>query len=130
LVAKLTAAGLYVDHDAALEAFRSGGQFNAIDPSSGWKADLIFRKARPFSTTEFARRQPSELFGIEITLTTVEDLIIAKLEWSELGDSELQRRDIRQLIELAGDRIDEAYLDHWISELGLQQAWSRVGSTG
>lgn len=126
LIDSLRAAGFYVDRESALEALDKGGQFNAIDPSSGWKADLIFRRARQFSETEFGRRQRHELLGIQVALTTLEDLIIAKLEWSELGDSEVQRRDIRQLLEVAGESIDHAYLDRWIAALGLQQAWERV----
>ena len=98
LVGLMTAAGLYVSHEAALEAFKSHGQFNAIDLETGWKADLIVRKDRSFSETEFARRQPTTLLGVEVALTSLEDLIIAKLEWSEMGDSELQRRDIADLI--------------------------------
>lgn len=130
LVDNLRAAGLYADIEAAREALRTGGQFNAIDPSTGWKVDLIFRRARPFSKAEFERRQQHDLFGVEVALATLEDLIIAKLEWSELGDSELQRRDIRELLELAGDSLDEAYLRRWIDELQLQRAWERVSRTG
>jgi hypothetical protein len=126
LVEALRTAGLYVDMGAALEALRTGGQFNAIDPSTGWKADLIVRKARSFSESEFGRRQQRQLLGIEVSLTTLEDLIIAKLEWSELGDSELQRRDIRELLEIAGDSIDRQYLEGWVETLGLRQAWDRV----
>lgn len=128
LVDGLRAAGLYADLESALTALRTGGQFNVIDPTTGWKADLIFRKARSFSETEFGRRQPRELFGTEIALTTLEDLIIAKLEWSELGDSELQRRDIRALLEVAGDSIDQDYLSKWIDSLALRSAWERVRS--
>lgn len=125
-VNSLRAAGMYVDLDAALEALRTGGQFNAIDPETGWKADLIIRKSRPFSESEFSRRRESELFGVEVALATLEDLIIAKLEWSELGDSELQRRDIRELLDIAGDSIDRAYLEHWINTLNLNEAWDHV----
>lgn len=128
LVDGLESAGLYVDRQSAREALGRASQFNAIDPSSGWKADLIFRKARRFSETEFARRKTSEILGIEVALPTLEDLIIAKLEWSELGDSELQRRDIRVLIEMAGDSVDEGYLGHWIATLGLEAAWERLKS--
>jgi hypothetical protein len=46
IVEGLTTAGWYVDHDAALEAHRTRGQFDAIDPMSGWKADLIVPRAR------------------------------------------------------------------------------------
>ena len=126
LVDNLRAAGLYVDLESALTALHTGGQFNAIDPTTGWKADLIFRRARAFSETEFRRRQRRELLGIEIALTTLEDLVIAKLEWSELGDSDLQRRDIRELLEIAGDSLDHEYLTQWIDRLGLRRAWERV----
>jgi hypothetical protein len=122
----LRAAGLYVELEAALEAWRTGGQFNAVDPSTGWKADLIIRKARPFSKSEFDRRQHRELLGIDVALATLEDLIIAKLEWSESGDSELQRRDIRQLLQMAGASLDQGYLEHWIESLNLRTAWERV----
>lgn len=123
------AAGCYVDLDTALSALQTGGQFNVVEPTTGWKADLIVRRTRPFSVSEFDRRQHRELLGIEIGLTTLEDLIIAKLEWSEMGDSELQRRDIRELVDLAGDAIDHSYLDLWIDALKLRAAWDRV-STG
>jgi hypothetical protein len=126
LIENLESAGLYVDHGAAFEALDTAGQFNAIDPVSGWKADLIVRRTREFSRTEFQRRRGEDLFGVEVALTTLEDLIIAKLEWSELGDSELQRRDIRNLLELAGDSVDEPYMMTWIAALGLQGAWERM----
>lgn len=122
----LREAGLYVDVDAALEALETGGQFNAVDPETGWKADLIVRKSRPFSESEFSRRHYSELFGVEVALATLEDLIIAKLEWSELGDSELQRRDIRELLDIASDSIDRDYVERWVAALNLQDAWNRV----
>lgn len=70
-----------------------------------------------------------QLLGVEIGLTTLEDLIIAKLEWSELGDSELQRRDVRELLEIAGDQIDQTYFERWIGALNLQHAWDRVART-
>jgi hypothetical protein len=125
-VEDLRASGLYVDREVALEALRTGGQFNAIDPSTGWKADLIIRRARPFSESEFGRRQHRELFGIDVALATLEDLIIAKLEWSEIGDSELQRRDIRELLEMAGESLDREYLERWIGSLNLRTAWQRI----
>jgi len=129
LVRSLTAAGLYVSMDAAQEALSTGGQFNAIDPGSGWKADLIIRRSREFSTVEFQRRQPAVVLGIEVPIVTLEDLIIAKLEWSELGNSETQRRDILGLMEDAGTSLDRGYIERWVEELGLQSAWQRIGSS-
>jgi hypothetical protein len=122
----LAGGGLYVSRDAAAEAFQQGGQFNAIDPGTGWKADLIIRKTREFSRIEFGRRKTTSLLGVEVALTTIEDLIIAKLEWSEMGDSELQRRDIVGLIDASGPALDRDYLQNWIAALGLERAWQKL----
>jgi hypothetical protein len=126
LVDGLMAAGLYVSREAALDAFRSQGQFNAIDPESGWKVDLIVRKDRPFSATEFSRRTSVQLLGIEVALTSVEDLIIAKLEWSQLGDSDLQRRDLFQLLDASLDSMDRTYVENWVERLGLNKSWREI----
>lgn len=126
LVSGLSAAGFYVSPEAAREALTHFGQFNAIDPKTGWKVDLIIRKAREFSKSEFSRRHHAELLGVEVALTSAEDLIIAKLEWSELGDSDLQRRDVVEILEISAGMLDMVYLEHWIRELGLQQAWQRI----
>ena len=124
IVRGLLDAGYYVDRDAAREAWRTRGQFNAIDPESGWKVDLIVRKNRPYSRTEFERRRRASLLGVEVALARLEDLLIAKLEWSQLGDSALQRRDVDQLLERTWDRLDRVYVDGWIDSLGLQSEWT------
>jgi hypothetical protein len=126
LVDLLLAGGLYVSREAAAEALERAGQFNVIDSDTGWKADLIIRRAREFSRTEFDRRRSVHLFGVEVALATAEDLIIAKLEWSELGDSELQRRDIAQLLDAGGETLDLVYIRKWIAELGLEEAWDKL----
>lgn len=126
LVAGLRKAGFYVDEEAAHGALRSAGQFNAIDPGSGWKADLIMRKPRPFSIEEFRRRQPARLLGIDTWVATHEDLILAKLEWSSMGDSELQRRDVRALVRAAGESLDREYVERWAEDLGVADEWVRI----
>ncbi len=123
IVAGLAEAGWYVDRDAALEAYRTRGQFNAIDPTSGWKADLIVRRDRAYSRVEFERRQHVSLLDVEVAIASLEDVLIAKLEWGKLGDSALQRRDVVQLLERAWDQIDQAYVATWVSELGLESEW-------
>ena len=122
----LEARGLYVSREAAEEAFQVRGQFNAIDPERGWKVDLIFRKHRPFSEAEFARRRPASLLGVAISLTSPEDLIVAKLEWGRLSESELQQRDVVELVEKRWQSLDLPYIERWVGELGLGPAWAAV----
>ena len=129
LVASLTRADLYVSSEAALDALAHESIFNVVDTVSGWKADLIVRKGRPFSQAEFERRRPIEFEGIRLWVATVEDTIIAKLEWARLGGSARQLEDVAALVRVTGDRLDRAYLDRWIAELGIQQQWRAVSSS-
>lgn len=126
IVQGLVSAGCYVDRDAALEARRTHGQFNAIDPESGWKVDLIVRRDRPYSRTEFERRERVTLLGVEVAVASLEDVLIAKLEWGKLGDSALQRRDVVQLLERTWEQLDQSYLKKWVTELGLRSEWDEA----
>lgn len=119
-------AGCYVDRDAALEAWRTHGQFIAIDPESGWKVDLILRKDRSYSRTEFQRRERAVLLGVDVVVATLEDVLISKLGWGSLGDSALQRQDVTRLLERTWKRLDRAYADKWVADLGLRSEWNEA----
>ncbi|MEK9501884.1 hypothetical protein [Gaopeijia maritima] len=123
LVDLLLAEGLYVDRGTALTAWRTRSQFNAIDPDTGWKIDLIIRKDRAFSRAEFARRERAEMFGIEVALATLEDVVLAKLEWASMGDPELQRGDVLRLLQNEPNRLDRSYIERWAESLGIMQEW-------
>ena len=119
-------AGLYVSTDAARAALADRTMFNIIDPESGWKADLIVRKERPFSVEEFARRVPTDLLGERVAVATLEDLVIAKLEWATLGGSARQLEDVRRLLAIGSDVLDLAYVERWVTSLGVRRAWQSV----
>jgi len=121
---------IYVSRDAALEALAAGSMFNIVDTETGWKADVILCKARPFSQAEFARRQPIEVEGMPLWVASVEDIILSKLEWAKLGGSARQLEDVAALLRVAAEELDRAYLDRWIDELGLHQQWLAVHAAG
>lgn len=117
----------YCDEDVALEALRATTQFKVIDQDTGWKFDLIIRKARPFSREEFSRRRTIRAFGTDLDVATIEDTILAKLEWSgAAGGSERQLDDVRELIRLAGTELDRAYIERWVDELGVRESWDAL----
>lgn len=123
LVASLASPDLYVSGDAALDALERESMFNVVDVRTGWKADLIIRKSRPFSRAEFARRKPIEFEGTRLWVATLEDMIVAKLEWAKLGGSARQLEDVAGLLRVAAGNLDRAYLDRWLDELGLRTQW-------
>jgi hypothetical protein len=84
------------DVDDALEALRRQSMFSVIDRRGIWKIDFIVRKQRPFSKEEFDRRREIEILDISVYAATPEDVLLAKLEWAKLGESERQIRDRRR----------------------------------
>jgi len=122
LLDALARPGIYLSREAAREALDHRGMFNVIDAATGWKADLIIRKHRPFSEVELARRRPIEFDGMRLWVASVEDVILSKLEWARLGGSTRQLEDVAGLVRIS-DELDEAYLARWIAELGLDAQW-------
>jgi hypothetical protein len=116
----------YLDLDAALEAHRRESMFNLIDLATGWKIDLIIRKSRPFSLEEFGRRQMVDLQDLPLFVASAEDVVIAKLEWSKLAQSQRQIEDVASILKLRWESLDRRYLKKWISELDLDNAWHRA----
>lgn len=118
--------GYYVDEDAIRDAVRWRSVFNIIDEDSGFKADLIVRKDRPFSRTEFGRRMQARIMDRTIEMATPEDVILSKLEWSRIGASERQFTDALQVARTQGNSLDLDYLEKWAGELGVGDLWGKI----
>lgn len=124
LVQLFQRVGLVVDTDSALSALRTKGQFNVIDFPKGWKLDLIVRKDREFSATEFDRRETHEVEGMRLTIATPEDVLIAKLEWAKLGESERQVADAAGILKMQRATLDMNHIHRWVTALGLEEQWT------
>ncbi len=109
----------YYSSDAA-GALRRRDMFNLIETDTGWKVDLIIKRDRPFSLSEFGRRRPATIGGVRTFVATAEDSVLAKLEWRRKADSERQLRDVIGMLSASRDNLDNAYLDHWARELGVE----------
>ena len=83
------------------------------------RVDLMFGRSDAWAQSAMARRQRLEHPTLgPIWVISVEDLVIAKLEWSE-GTSELQLRDVRSIVRLV-DGLDWAYLERYAAALGMR----------
>jgi hypothetical protein len=60
-----------------------------------------------------------------IFIVAPEDLIISKLDWARDSRSEVQLRDVRNLLTAAGD-LDRQYLLRWVTRLGLEPLYREV----
>ena len=114
----------YVDIDTALEARKRESLFNVVDMATGWKIDLIIRKSRPFSEEEFHRRQLINLQGRPLFVASAEDVVISKLEWAKLAQSQRHIEDVAGILRMRWDSLDRPYLEKWIMELKIEAEWN------
>lgn len=87
------------------------------------KVDVIVRKGSEYRQVEFARRQPIALNGVKTWIVSREDLILSKLVWAQDSGSELQRRDVRTLLD---ESMDRAYLERWAARLGVAESLAEI----
>jgi hypothetical protein len=113
----------YLAPEAIDEAMRYASSFNLIHRHAIVKVDCIPRRADAYHLLEFERRQRIELGGFTTWITTREDLILAKLWWARESRSELQLRDVRNLLT---DDLDETYVRQWAAVLGIGDLWTEV----
>lgn len=125
-LARALESDFYVSEDAAREAVRLRGMFNAIHLQTGFKIDLIIKKSRPFSAEELRRKRPALLAGRQADFATAEDTILTKLEWARLGDSERQYRDAIGIMQVQGACLDWGYLENWAPSLGVDALLGRA----
>ena len=123
LIRELPNDRYYADELGAVEALEHQSQFNVIDFATSWKADLIIKKEREFSDEEFRRRQTYTIAGINVSLTTPEDILIAKLEWFREGESARQLEDVVGIIRRQREALDRRYVEYWVNQLGLDNEW-------
>jgi hypothetical protein len=108
----------FVPEEALKAALREQGMFNLLHLESVVKVDLIVRKQAPYRQTEFARRVQVQLPGFSAWLVSREDLILSKLAWAKDAESELQMRDVRNLL---SGQVDLTYLRQWAPALNVSE---------
>lgn len=109
----------YISRDAVHEAIDREGQFNVIDHESVFKIDFIVRKTGNYADEQFRRRRVKELEGLKTLIISPEDLILAKLDWSKESLSEMQERDIKNLMRLLSKELDYSYMEKWAVVLDI-----------
>jgi len=112
----------YVNLDAVRYAFAHNSMFNVIDNESGWKADFIIRKDRPFSHREFERKCTAKIKKLDVWVTSSEDTILSKLEWAKNSHSEQQFRDALGVAVVQWPRLDIDYMHKWAEELRVESS--------
>lgn len=116
----------YVSREAVRDALAHNSMFNIVDNQSGWKADFILCKDRPFSHQEFKRKCLTKIRDLDVWVTSPEDTILSKLEWAKDSQSEQQFRDALGVAVVQWDHLDADYLLKWAKELQVEDSLKRL----
>jgi hypothetical protein len=122
-VVMLFSPDYYVSREAVESSIAQQSLFNLIHNESVIKVDCIVRKQTEYRLNEFSRRQRIKIQDFETWIVSKEDLILSKLFWARDSRSELQLRDVKNLVATGCDR---AYIERWTPELGLASLWQEI----
>ena len=115
----------YIDQESVAEAIDQRGLFNIIHNEHVFKVDFIIRKDMPYRKLEFERKRSIDLEGQKIWVVSPEDLVLSKLDWAKDSLSDMQLKDVKNLLGTVRD-LDLAYLDKWTQELGLNAIFQKA----
>ena len=113
----------YLDRRVVAKAIGQESMFNLIHNETIIKVDCIVLKSDVYRQEEFSRRQQVSVGNFRTWIVSREDLILSKLYWARDSKSEMQLRDVRNL--LASD-CDEVYLRSRAATLELDEFLTEV----
>jgi hypothetical protein len=108
----------YVYPEGIYEEIARQGMFNIIDFKTGLKIDFILRNDEAHEQLKFKNRRKIQYFGIDLWIICLEDLVISKLKWIQVLESEKQKNDITNLLDVF--YIDMEYIKDWCTQLNLK----------
>jgi hypothetical protein len=113
----------YVDRHMVARAIQERSVFNLIHNDSVIKVDCIVLKIDAYHQEEFKRRQQVSLGDFQLSIVSREDLILSKLNWAKKSRSEMQLRDVRNLL---SPDCDVVYLHSQAPKLGVEELLREV----
>lgn len=120
----------YADPDAMRDALKRDRPFNVIHKPTGEKIDF-FPSVSEFHEEELKRASVTDLnLGEEVLrlpVASVEDMILAKLQWYRAGGevSERQWTDAQNMLTLNPD-VDREYVAKWAQKLRIGDLLTRA----
>jgi hypothetical protein len=123
LTEKLESA-FHVDEQAIRRAVQARRHFSVIHIETAFKVDVFISKSGGFAEQQLERRQLRTISKDAVHqayFASPEDTVLAKLEWYRRGNevSDIQWRDVREIIKVQGEQLDLDYMRHWAQELNV-----------
>lgn len=119
----------YVEEETMREAVETKGEFNFIDPATGVKVDFFVLGETSWDREKVQRKIKKDIYGVKTYFISPEDLILSKLKWCKLAESNRHLEDARSVLNVSRDKIDNDYLRSWAEKLGISKPLEKIKST-
>ena len=97
-VVKAFSPDYYLPTETLAESVMRQTMFNLIHMETVIKVDCIVRKDTTYRRLEFERRKRISIQDFHTFIVSKEDLILSKLVWAKDSHSEMQLRDVKNLL--------------------------------
>lgn len=88
----------YISNDANLDSILKPKNFNATSLKGLFNVDFFTKKNTKYAEISFLRRVRIQDENLDAYFASIEDLILTKLIWNKTTPSELQIKDINELV--------------------------------
>ncbi len=107
----------YVPQNRVKDAISSRNMFNLLHQTKIVKIDCVLRKDDEFQKLAFSNRRKIRFTDFDIWTISRDDLILSKLNWAKKSRSEMQLRDVANIIR---NGYDKEYVKVWAEKLGVK----------
>lgn len=107
----------YVPQSRIKDAIYRNRMFNLLNQQTIIKIDCVIRKDDEFNLLAFSRRRQVKYTDyFDVWIINKDDLILSKLNWAKISRSEMQMRDVANLLR---NGYDVDYVNKWADKLGV-----------
>jgi hypothetical protein len=117
----------YVSLESINEAIINRGHFNIIQSEAGIKVDFYILSDDEMNRLQFSRKRISAFDeNNKASFASPEDIILKKLEWYKMGESQKHLEDIKGILRVSSSRLDLSYIDKWSAQIGALDIWQQI----
>jgi hypothetical protein len=127
IIAEFPVGDFYLSRPAFVDAIIRHSMFNIIHIPTSYKVDVVIAPPSAFLSSQFARSKRVAIRDDQTAyVCSPEDVILNKLRFYKLGQSDKHLRDIAGVLRITGEAVDREYIRKWAERLGLSEIWFAV----
>jgi len=104
--------------EAFADSVQRGQLFNITDFETGIRYDFMTYQDSDYNWAAFERREQVTFLKTQCYVSSKEDLIISKLKWYNISQSDKQLEDLKFL--LLDKKLNMLYLKGWLQKLNIK----------